>query len=228
MDDSGVSCWAPILTFNCPDHSKHPCQTVKSPASLSHISSSLNCDGRYAVALLLCLALLLLPLAGGEALLQTLRYEREAIAGGQWWRFLTAHLVHMDAGHALLNCTGLALLWALFARSWKPSQWLFALAFTMTVIDLGFWFISTSLHWYVGASALLHGAFAFGCMALVFQRDRLGQVALLVLVAKLAWEQLHGPLPLETRHPVVTVSHAYGAAGGLLAALLLRLRSVRI
>ncbi|MEO8316105.1 MAG: rhombosortase [Pseudomonadota bacterium] len=201
---------------------------MKSTASLSHISSSLNCDGRYALALLLCLALLLAPLAGGEPLTLSWRYERHAIAAGEWWRFVTAHFVHMDAGHALLNCAGLALLWALFARSWRPAQWLFALAITMLTIDLGFWFISTGLQWYVGVSALLHGAFACGCMALVFQRDRMGQVAAVVLVAKLVWEQVHGPLPLETRHPVITASHAYGAVGGALAALLLKLRSERL
>ena len=41
-------------------------------------------------------------------------------------------------------------------------------------------------------------------------------------------EQVHGPLPLETRHPVVTISHAYGALGGALAGLLLKLRSERL
>jgi rhomboid family GlyGly-CTERM serine protease len=213
------------MTFNCPDHSKHPRPPVKSRAVIAHISSSLNCDGRHGIGLLFCLAVLLMPLAGGEPLTQLWRYERDAIAAGQWWRFATAHFVHMDAGHALLNCTGLVLLWALFARSWRPGQWLFALAFTMLTIDLGFWFVSTGLQWYVGASALLHGAFACGCMALVFQRDRLGQLAAVVLVAKLVWEQVHGPLPLETRHPVVTISHAYGAVGGAVAALLLKLRT---
>jgi rhomboid family GlyGly-CTERM serine protease len=201
---------------------------VKTATSLSHISSSLNCDGRYAWGLLLCLVLLLAPLAGAEPVVQALRYERHAIADGQLWRFVSAHFVHMDSGHALLNCAGLVLLWALFARSWRPAQWLFALALTMLTIDLGFWFVSTRLQWYVGASAMLHGAFACGCMALVFQRDRMGQVAAAVLVAKLVWEQLHGPLPLETRHPVVTVSHAYGAVGGALAALLLKLWTERL
>lgn len=198
---------------------------MKTPAVIAHISSSLNCDGRHALGLLLALALLMAPLAGGEPLTQLWRYERHAIADGQWWRLVTAHFVHMDVGHAVLNAAGLALLWALFARSWRPGQWLFALVLTLVVIDAGFWFISTDLQWYVGASALLHGAFACGCMALVFQKDRLGQLAALVLVAKLIWEQVHGPLPLETRHPVITASHAYGAVGGALAGLLLKLRS---
>jgi rhomboid family GlyGly-CTERM serine protease len=197
---------------------------VKSRSLISHIAHSLNCDGRYGLALVLCVLLLLVPLAGGNTLRLLWRYEREAVAAGQWWRLATAHLVHMDAGHALLNCTGLALLWALFARSYRPAQWLLAVILAVLVIDLGFWFISTGLRWYVGASALLHGVFACGCVAMIRQRDRLGYVAGACVLAKLVWEQVHGPLPLETRHPVVTVSHAYGAAGGALAGLLLAAR----
>lgn len=198
---------------------------MKSRSRTFHIFHSLNCDGFYGWGLLISLTLLLAPLAGGEHLRQLWRYEREAIAAGQWWRFVSAHVTHMDAGHALLNCAGLSLLWALFARSYRPLQWLLALTVTMALIDLGFWFVSTGLRWYVGASAMLHGVFACGCVAMIRQRDRLGYVAAACVIAKLVWEQLHGPLPLETRHPVVTVSHAYGAIGGVLAGLLPGIRS---
>jgi rhomboid family GlyGly-CTERM serine protease len=195
---------------------------VTSHTTRSDIARSLNCDGRHLLGLLLCAALLLAPLAGGEALQQLWRYERLAVSDGQLWRLLSAHIVHLDAGHALLNCTGLALLWALFARSYRLGQWLWALVVIVATIDLGFWFISTGLQWYVGASAVLHGVFACGCIALVRQRDPVGYVAAAIFVAKIVWEQLHGPLPFETEHPVVTVSHAYGAIGGVLAGLLLR------
>lgn len=198
---------------------------MTSHTSRPDIARSLNCDGRYALGLLLCVALLLAPVAGGEPLEMLWRYERAAVGSGQWWRLLTAHLVHLDAGHALLNSVGLVLLWALFARSYRLTQWLLAVGITVVAIDAGFWFLSTDLQWYVGASAVLHGVFACGCLALIRQRDPIGIIAGLLFVAKLAWEHIHGPLPFEERHPVVTVSHAYGALGGLLAGLLLRGRS---
>jgi rhomboid family GlyGly-CTERM serine protease len=201
---------------------------VTSHTTRSDIARSLNCDGRHLLGLLLCAALLLAPLAGGEALQLQWRYERLAVADGQLWRLLSAHFVHLDTGHALLNCTGLALLWALFARSYRLGQWLWALVLIVATIDLGFWFISTGLQWYVGASAVLHGVFACGCIALIRQRDSVGYVASAIFVAKLLWEQLQGPLPFETKHPVVTVSHAYGAIGGALSGLLLRGRGERL
>ncbi|MET0282522.1 MAG: rhombosortase [Steroidobacteraceae bacterium] len=183
---------------------------------------SLNCDGRYGLALLLCLAVLLVPQAGGQRLADVWRYERLAVASGEWWRLITAHLVHLNARHALLNAAGAGLLWMLFARSYRPWQWAFALGVTLASIDAGFWFLSPRLEWYVGASALLHGVFACGCVQLARQRDPVGIVAGLLFVAKLAWEQLHGPMPFMGGQPVVTISHVYGAAGGLAAGLLLR------
>ncbi|HEX8784094.1 MAG TPA: hypothetical protein VF764_12020, partial [Steroidobacteraceae bacterium] len=73
---------------------------------------SLNFDGRRGVALLLACLLLLLPAVAGEGGRALLRYERSALADGEWWRLLSAHVVHLDLRHALLNVVGLALVWA--------------------------------------------------------------------------------------------------------------------
>lgn len=185
--------------------------------------AALNCDGAYGRMLAACLALLLLPLAGGDWLSGLLRYERSAIAAGQWWRLLTAHLVHLDARHALLNAAGLALLWALFARVYTARRWLLAVLLIIAAVDAGLWYLSTGLRWYVGASALLHGVFACGAIAMIRGRDRMGWIALVVFAAKLAWEQWQGALPLASG-PVVTASHLYGAVGGVLADVLLKPR----
>jgi rhomboid family GlyGly-CTERM serine protease len=192
------------------------------------IARSLNCDGKYGLGLVIAAMLLLLPMLGGEALKLAWRYERAAIGDGQWWRFASCHFVHLDVMHALLNATGLALLWALFARTYRARQWLVALLASMASICVGFWFFSPQLAWYVGASAVLHGLFACGCLALIRQRDRIGMVAGAVFMAKLAWEYWQGPLPFERSGQVVTISHLYGAIGGVLAGLVLRPRAQRL
>jgi len=182
---------------------------------------SLNGDGPFGIALLVGIGLLLLPLLGGNRLRLAWRYQRDAIADGEIWRTLTAHLVHLDAGHAVLNALGMALLWGLFARTWNPRQWLFAVALSLLAINLGFWFLSPQLQWYVGASGLLHGVFACGCIALLRERDWVGAAATVLFIAKLAWEHWMGPLPFEQGGAVVTVAHLYGAAGGFAAGLLM-------
>lgn len=192
------------------------------------VARSLNCDGRYGVGLAIALALLLLPVLGGEALKLAWRYERAAVAAGQWWRFFTCHFVHLDAHHALLNAAGLALLWSLFARSHGWWQWLLAIASSMVAIGAGFWFISTQLAWYVGASGMLHGVFACGCITMLRQRDSIGLVAGAIFVGKLVYEQWHGPLPFERADQVVTVAHLYGAIGGAAMGLVLRARGQQV
>jgi rhomboid family GlyGly-CTERM serine protease len=189
------------------------------------IARSLNGDGWYGVGLALAVAVLLLPLLGGEPLREAWRYQRDAVAAGQWWRLVTCHLVHLDAVHALLNALGLALLWSLFARSYRLGSWFVAMAICVLAIGCGFWFLSTQLRWYVGASGLLHGVFACGCVAMIRARDRIGFIAGAIFAAKLGWEQWHGPLPFERADLVVTVAHLYGAIGGAVAGLLLRPRA---
>ncbi len=190
------------------------------------LSRSLNCDGRHGMGLLVALAVLLLPLAGGDALRDAWQYQRDLIAAGQWWRLISAHVVHLDARHAITNAAGLALLWALFARSYRARQWWAALAIITLGVSGGLWWLQSQLQWYVGASGVLHGIFACGCVALIRARSMAGYVAGGVFLAKLLWEQWQGPLPLAGDVPVITVAHLYGAAGGVLAGLLLARRTL--
>jgi rhomboid family GlyGly-CTERM serine protease len=184
------------------------------------VLKSLNCDGWQGVALLLACGALLLPLLGGEPLELLLRYDRQGLAEGQWWRLLTGHLVHLDPDHALLNAIGLVLLWALFAglQGWRET--LLVVLVSLAAIDVGFWFLQPRLAWYVGASGVLHGLMAAGTLKLFLQRDRIALPTALLFAGKLAWEQTHGPLPFETQATVIVSAHLYGALGGLLAGAL--------
>ena len=96
---------------------------VERPVKPVHrVLPSLNCDGRLGLALLAACALLLLPALAAEPGRVLLRYDRVALAAGQWWRLLSAHVVHLSVRHALVNCLGLVLLWALFLRDYAPRR----------------------------------------------------------------------------------------------------------
>ena len=83
---------------------------------LAGVLKSLNCDRGYGIALLGVCALLAVPELIGEPARQAMSFERSAIATGQWWRLLSAHFVHLDTEHAVLNGLGVVLMWALFVR----------------------------------------------------------------------------------------------------------------
>jgi rhomboid family GlyGly-CTERM serine protease len=117
---------------------------------------------------------------------------------------------------------GLALIAALFRRDYSLRQWLLIGLFSVVSIDLGLVFYEPQLQWYVGLSGLLHGAIAAGAVAWWKHETRLlASVLSALLIAKLAWEQLHGALPLSGDMPVIVDAHLFGALGGLGAGLLL-------
>ena len=202
-----------------------------SPSFVNHVHTvlrSLNCDGRRGVALLAACLVLLLPTLSGEAGQALLRYERGALAGGQWWRLLSAHVVHLDLRHALLNALGLALVWALFARDYSPKAWLAIVLGAIAAIDAGLWLRDSTVQWYVGSSGVLHGLMAAGALARVRTGERDGWLLAALLAAKLLYEQAVGALPLSGSDPVVVDAHLYGVLGGAAVAAFLSPRRQRL
>lgn len=196
---------------------------VGSGGRLRRLLASLNCDGPRGLVLVALCGLLLAPELGGDVLRYEWRYERAGIAAGEWWRFVTAHLVHLDFEHAVLNALGLVLMWALFARDYRGGAWLLILGASAAVIDAGFWFRDTTLEWYVGSSGVLHGVMVAGTLAHIVRRDLDGWILGAFIVLKLAYEQWTGALPFsEGGAPVVVNAHLYGALGGLIAGAAIR------
>jgi rhomboid family GlyGly-CTERM serine protease len=190
------------------------------------VLTSLNCDGKYGVGLLLACALLLLPELGGDVGRALLRYDRAGLAAGQWWRLLTGHIVHLDLEHAGLNSLGLVLMWALFARDYGPRQWILIVLATLAAIDAGLWLRDSTVAWYVGSSGALHGVMAAGTLAHLRRRDLDGWILAGFIVVKLFFEQRSGALPFaDSGAGVVVDAHLYGALGGAVVAAFLKPRA---
>jgi rhomboid family GlyGly-CTERM serine protease len=200
-------------------NSKGPVTTFR------RVLKSLNCDGKFGLGLLLACAVLLLPELGGDTGRALLRYDRAGLASGQLWRLLTAHVVHLDLEHAALNSLGLILMWALFARDYKPGQWVLILLSAIAAIDAGLWLRDSTVAWYVGSSGALHGAMTAGTLAHLRRRDLDGWILGAFIIGKLAFEQLSGALPFaDSGAGVVVDAHLYGSLGGLAVALAVQSR----
>ena len=110
------------------------------------------------VALALALALLLLQaLAPGESL----EYQRRALAG-QPWRALTAHLVHVNWPHALINAAALWIVARLYAPDLDTRRQFVALLVSALAISAALAWLYPAIEWYRGLSGAVHGLFFAG------------------------------------------------------------------
>jgi rhomboid family GlyGly-CTERM serine protease len=169
--------------------------------------------------------LILVLQAGGTGVRFALQYDRAALQAGEWYRWLTAHWVHLDWRHAGMNVAGLWLLALIDAEDRPLRRGLMTntlrCGWLSLAIGLALHLRQPQLHWYLGLSGVLHGLFVIVLVrALWWQGDRIALVALCILIGKLIWEHYHGALTQDAlAAPVIVAAHSYGALAGLIYAL---------
>lgn len=170
---------------------------------------------------LVALFLLLALWPGAEALL---RYQRDAIAAGEFWRVFTGHFVHLNLAHALLNSTGTLLIAVVFSREISRPAWWLVTLLAPFVISLGLWWKQPELQSYVGFSGVLHGLLYFGVLRLLPSAPALGGIVLALLIGRQFWEQTAAYNPDYLRSlihgRVMPDAHLFGALTGLVLGLL--------
>ena len=189
-----------------------------------HKASEISGPGHSLAAVATVAIVAVLLQLGGDTAREALAFSRANLGAGQLWRLATGHFVHLGWTHLVLNLAGLALVSWLVGHAYDWRRWLFIGFVSIAVIDAGFWFLYPELDWYVGLSGLLHGLLAAGLLSGIVARDRESIALAAFVVAKLAWEQIGGPLPgseATSGGTVIVEAHLYGAIGGLLAAALL-------
>ena len=193
--------------------------------TLAQFAQALQLDRGRWLWLLLIMLILDLVWGLGDSVSEALRYDRGAIAAGGWWRLLTAHAVHLDLHHLLLNELGLVLMWSFFARDYDTVEWCVIVLSGALAISCGLWWLSPSVGWYVGASGVLHSVMAAGCAKHLAERAWDRWLLLIGLCGKLVYEQSTG----HAAPMIVVDAHLYGAAAGFAvgAALSWRIAIIR-
>jgi rhomboid family GlyGly-CTERM serine protease len=180
---------------------------------MAQILAALQWDRGRWIWLLLILLFLHVVLGLGDSVTLALRYDRAGLAAGGWWRLLTAHIVHLDLHHLVLNELGLVLMWALFAGDYEPVDWLIIVLSGALAIGTGLWWFSPGVSWYVGASGVLHSVMAAGTAQHLAARAWDRWLLLGCLAIKLAMEQ-YAEFTGHTSPMIVVDAHLYGALAG--------------
>lgn len=143
-------------------------------------------------------------------------FDRAAAARGEGWRWLTGHLVHSDAGHALWDIAALAVIGRVLEPQGRLRMMLATLAGILAV-DLGLVWLLPGLERYCGLSGMLNTLFVVALAGLWRQhRHPFIPLVALGLLIKLTTENLAGQsLVVHTLWPSVPLAHVAGCLGGL-------------
>ncbi|WP_100657241.1 rhombosortase [Alteromonas flava] len=144
-------------------------------------------------------------------------FSSAQINSGELYRLFTAHLMHTNLWHLLLNLAGLSLLWALHGDYYTPLRFAFAWAAISVITSLCLYIFEPNLL-YVGMSGVLHGIFAWGACLDIRRGDKTGWLLLLGLGIKVGVEQLGGDtsdIAALIEASVAINAHAFGAIAGI-------------
>lgn len=171
-------------------------------------------------------ALLAVPLIGLQAMdaasRAALRYERDAVLHGEWWRLLTAHGVHLGGVHLWMNVTALLLCATLApdAFRWRALPGLMGrLLWLGWAVGVGLLLAAPQVPDYVGLSGVLYGLYLWTLWPSARRGDPTALLTLIGLLGWGGWQALSGPLPMENDAiggHVVTQAHLYGLVGGVM------------
>ncbi|MEM9102585.1 MAG: rhombosortase [Pseudomonadota bacterium] len=155
-----------------------------------------------------------------------LKYDREAVAQGDYWRFFTANLIHSNWIHWAFNVVGFAMIGYLFIDTLKTEEWYVSIVILFIVNIILMHLFSPHLMRYVGMSGALHGLLC----CLLLNKNYLGRplsyAVLCVIIAKViyeSWFQTENPMEALIEIRVATDSHLFGVVSGIVWGILLSL-----
>jgi rhomboid family GlyGly-CTERM serine protease len=173
-------------------------------------------------------AAIVLALQGWPGAGASLQYETARNAA-EPWRLLTAHSVHLNWRHAIVNAAAWIVLARLFAPDLSAPRQLIALVAGATCISAALALFYPGIAWYRGLSGVLHALYFAGAATWsLHARTATPRTRVLLPVAlfvagwiKVALEQPRTatlPIAAWLGAPVVPQAHLLGALSGTLVA----------
>lgn len=176
---------------------------------------------RYAVPFFLSFICILTWILGEQATVW-LNYQRSEVDNGQFWRLLTANIVHLGGWHTLLNLASLWLISFIFLPLLTRAHWMlwFFVLFIANILAMHLWLPDLSN--YVGMSGALYGLIAACAVAEFRLGVKISGILLVLVGLKIFAPQLLGVVAEYDSWlggTVVEESHIIGYIQGLILGL---------
>jgi rhomboid family GlyGly-CTERM serine protease len=144
---------------------------------------------------------------------QIFRFQQDWVQQAEFWRVISAHWIHFNWQHLLLNGLGLVLCVAIARPVWSIGRWIVYNLLLAIGISILFTWLNPELDWYVGYSGVLFGVLLLAATEL-FKTERV--IALLLgigICSKVALEQTSSVTVTTSDFigvPVIIDAHLYG------------------
>ncbi len=120
-----------------------------------------------------------------------LAFDREAIQDGEYWRLLTANLVHLNWVHLAMNLAGLCLLVYIFYPLFSSGSF-FIYLFVLSILESLYLFYFSQGDHYLGLSSSLYGMYLIGAfLALHAKKYLLGFSVIIIIFVKVIRDFLY-------------------------------------
>ena len=151
-----------------------------------------------------------------------LRFDRDAINKGQWYRILTGNFVHSNVAHLVMNMLGVGALWLMHHHFFTVLKYWLYIILMSTLCTVLIYLYSHNIDIYVGLSGTLHGLLAYGALKDIQVKEKTGYLLLIGVVGKVMYEQFVGAsadLEQLIASRVAIEAHLFGLLAGIALAL---------
>lgn len=148
-----------------------------------------------------------------------LSLEATKVSTGEYWRLLTANLVHFGWIHTLMNAAALLLCVLAFFTEYSLKKFSLLLLWCCASVGMGIYCFNPEYSPYAGLSGAIHGLIVAGLLQTRVYPLWVRVIALGLVATKLIQENSAGyeATDLQALLPVAVAveSHLYGAIAGL-------------
>lgn len=174
------------------------------------------------LSLVIVFCALIIMLSTNPRVFEVLALYSDAVNHGQWWRLLTANLVHFGWAHTLMNTAALLLCTLAFFSDCTVKKFSILLIWCCLSVGVGIYFLNPEYTPYAGLSGAIHGLIVAGLLQTRVYPVWIRVIGLSLIAAKLIQENSsdYEATDLQALIPaaVAVEAHVYGAIAGALFA----------